>query len=110
MQYIPQRPALLPGTPLDYLERIRSFAARKARDAEIEKAKHSRSPEPFDPLAIAEEWGIERHLWTREWGSLSGGEGQRIALAAAVGLGGADVILLDGECCGYLGWSLWYLC
>jgi len=32
----------------------------------------------------------------REWGTLSGGEGQRLALAIALGLGGAEVVLLDG--------------
>jgi ABC-type Mn2+/Zn2+ transport system ATPase subunit len=37
-------------------------------------------------------------LWDREWATLSGGEGQRIALAIAAGLPGAEVILLDGEC------------
>lgn len=97
MQYVPQRPALLPGTPLDYLERMRGFAARKQRAAELA----SSGIKPRDPLEIAEEWGVERHLWAREWGALSGGEGQRIALAAVLGLGGADVLLLDGEC----GWS-----
>lgn len=34
-------------------------------------------------------------LWTRDWATLSGGEGQRIALAIAVGIGGAEIILLD---------------
>lgn len=38
-------------------------------------------------------------MWQREWSTLSGGEGQRIALAIAVGVGGAEVVLLDGECC-----------
>jgi len=36
-------------------------------------------------------------MWAREWSTLSGGEGQRIALAIAVGIGGAEVVLLDGE-------------
>jgi len=36
-------------------------------------------------------------MWAREWSTLSGGEGQRIALAIAIGLGGAEVVLLDGE-------------
>jgi ABC-type iron transport system FetAB ATPase subunit len=38
-------------------------------------------------------------MWAREWSTLSGGEGQRIALAIAIGLGGAEVVLLDGESC-----------
>lgn len=85
---------MLPGTPLDFLERIRGFAARKARSAEV--AKEGREDANLDPLALAEEWGIEKYLWTRDWAALSGGESQRISLAAAIGLGGADVILLDG--------------
>ena len=36
-------------------------------------------------------------MWAREWSTLSGGEGQRVALAIAIGLGGAVVVLLDGE-------------
>lgn len=48
------------------------------------------------PIRIAEEWGIEEDLWDRNWSSLSGGESQRIALAVAVGLQGAEVLLLDG--------------
>lgn len=51
----------------------------------------------MDPYRIAEEWGIERTMWAREWSTLSGGEGQRIALAIAIGLGGAEVVLLDGK-------------
>lgn len=35
-------------------------------------------------------------MWAREWSTLSGGEGQRIALAIAIGIGGAEVVLLDG--------------
>ena len=31
------------------------------------------------------------------WSTLSGGEAQRIALAIAVGIGGAEVVLLDGR-------------
>jgi len=51
----------------------------------------------MDPYSIAEEWGIERVMWSREWSTLSGGEGQRIALAIAIGIGQAEVVLLDGE-------------
>ena len=49
-------------------------------------------------MDIAAEWGIERTYWMRDWSTLSGGEGQRIALAIAIGVGGAEVVLLDGEC------------
>jgi len=90
VQYIPQRPSLLPGTPLDFLNRIKSFQSRKP-------TSNNEGKEGLDPYRIAEEWGIERTMWAREWSTLSGGEGQRIALAIAVGIGGAEVVLLDGE-------------
>jgi ABC-type iron transport system FetAB ATPase subunit len=84
VQYIPQRPSLLPGTPLEFLSTARSFQSRV------------NSSSFLDPLDLASEWGIDRVLWMREWGTLSGGEGQRILLAIAIGLGGAEVLLLDG--------------
>jgi len=49
------------------------------------------------PIRVAEQWGVDEELWDRPWGSLSGGESQRIALAVAVGIPGAEVLLLDGK-------------
>ncbi|BEJ10946.1 hypothetical protein CspHIS471_0103680 [Cutaneotrichosporon sp. HIS471] len=91
VQYVPQRPSLLPGTPLQFLDKVKEFSARKTRCEEMKKEGRA-SP---DPVAMAEEWGIQRILWGRDWGTLSGGESQRIALAIALGLAGADVLLLD---------------
>ncbi|KAF4614770.1 hypothetical protein D9613_003066 [Agrocybe pediades] len=45
--------------------------------------------------AVGEEWGVQADLWRRDWMNLSGGEGQRILLAAAVSLDTAEVLLLD---------------
>ncbi|GFZ51799.1 hypothetical protein JCM24511_09567 [Saitozyma sp. JCM 24511] len=104
VQYVPQRPSLLPGTPLDFLHTIRSFRSRQARarstrpsDSHASDGDYGavRGSESIDPLELAAEWGIEKTMWKREWGTLSGGEGQRIALAVAVGVGGAEVVLLD---------------
>jgi ABC-type dipeptide/oligopeptide/nickel transport system ATPase subunit len=93
VQYIPQRPSLLPGTPLDFLTRIQSFASRRKSSSDSQGS----DKDDLDPYTLAEEWGIPRTMWAREWSTLSGGEGQRIALAIAIGIGGAEVILLDGE-------------
>ncbi|WRT63748.1 uncharacterized protein IL334_000671 [Kwoniella shivajii] len=101
--YIPQRPSLLPGTPLDFLETIRSFSVRLKQKQKAQSDKdgdgngngNGQEEGTIDPLDLAQEWGIEKYLWKRDWGTLSGGEGQRIALAIAVGIGGAEVLLLD---------------
>ncbi|KAK8845509.1 hypothetical protein IAR55_006224 [Kwoniella newhampshirensis] len=108
VSYVPQRPSMLPGTPLDFLQTIRGFKARtttskdKHKDnthiigeGEGEGGRGGMTPGPREPLDLAEDWGIEKVLWRREWSTLSGGEAQRIALAIAAGIGGAEVLLLD---------------
>ena len=50
-----------------------------------------------EPIRVGETWGIDKELWDRNWSNLSGGESQRIALASAVGLGTAEILLLDGK-------------
>lgn len=92
VQYIPQRPSILAGTPLDFLRQCQGYAARRKRVADIANERPT-----IDPLDLAEDWGIQKTLWNRDWASLSGGEAQRLALAIGIGLGGADIILLDGE-------------
>lgn len=93
VQYVPQRPSILPGTPYDLLETIKKFSARKAS----QEAKENGTGDRIDPMDLAADWGIEKTMWRRNWDTLSGGEAQRLALALAVGIGGAEVLLLDGE-------------
>lgn len=50
----------------------------------------------YAPLKMADEWGVDEELWDRPWSKLSGGESQRIALAIAIGISGAEILLLDG--------------
>ncbi|KAG2157131.1 P-loop containing nucleoside triphosphate hydrolase protein [Suillus clintonianus] len=83
--YVPQRPALLPGTPRDFIATITSFQSRKsASSGDLARA-----------MDVSKAWGIDEELWDRNWTSLSGGEAQRIALATAMGLNTAEVLLLD---------------
>ncbi|EKM55370.1 uncharacterized protein PHACADRAFT_143621 [Phanerochaete carnosa HHB-10118-sp] len=82
--YVPQRPSLLPGSPRDFLNTISSF-----------KAHANSSPNTAKAIEVGKAWGIDEELWDRNWGDLSGGEAQRIALAAAVGLEQAEILLLD---------------
>ncbi|WVR03516.1 hypothetical protein IAU60_000507 [Kwoniella sp. DSM 27419] len=97
--YVPQRPSILPGTPLSFLDRIRTFSARQggsSRETEGgEYGSRGDRERETDPLELAQEWGVDKTLWQRDWTTLSGGEAQRIALAVAVGVGGADILLLD---------------
>lgn len=98
--YVPQRPALLPGTPRQFLQKIHEFASRQASnsDGSKSKSKSNAAKEESESSAarIAKLWGIEDELWDREWASLSGGEAQRMSLAIALGVKGAEVLLLDG--------------
>ncbi|OWT40727.1 ATP-binding cassette transporter [Cryptococcus neoformans AD2-60a] len=91
VQYVPQRPSILPGTPYDLLETVKKFSARKAS----QEAKENGTGDRIDPMDLAVDWGIEKTMWRRNWDTLSGGEAQRLALALAVGIGGAEVLLLD---------------
>ncbi|TDL27485.1 P-loop containing nucleoside triphosphate hydrolase protein [Rickenella mellea] len=88
--YVPQRPSLLPGTPRDFLDVISKFAAQQAR-----RKSESKLVELRVPIDISEQWGVTEDLWDRKWAELSGGESQRIALAAAVGMNTAEILLLD---------------
>ncbi|KAL0581731.1 hypothetical protein V5O48_000313 [Marasmius crinis-equi] len=85
--YIPQRPSILPGTPRDFLNTIKSSfkTRRKSKGYESEDR----------PIEVAQAFGVEADLWDRSWSNLSGGEVQRIALAIGIGLGTAEVLLLD---------------
>lgn len=95
--YVPQRPSLLPGTPRDFLETISNFGSRSQKGMFGKSKDKTHIPSDFErPLEIAHGWGIDDELWDRNWGNLSGGESQRIALAVALGLGNAEILLLDG--------------
>jgi len=88
--YVPQRPSLLPSTPRAFLQMVRTFKSQRSDEGVIQPST--------DPIKLAKMWGVEEHLWDREWSNLSGGESQRVALAVALGIGSAEVILLDGAC------------
>lgn len=91
--YVPQRPSLIPGTPADFLSAVSNFKSRQNS-----KQADENGLEEILKRAIytGQTWGIPAELWTRDWMKLSGGEGQRILIAAALSLNTAEILLLDG--------------
>ncbi|KAI9509391.1 P-loop containing nucleoside triphosphate hydrolase protein [Russula earlei] len=90
VQYIPQRPSLLPGTPRDLIETLSTFRARHTPEyTSGDKCYIGNS------ITLAEEWDIKEELWDRPWNLLSVGEAQRLSLAIAYGLNRAEILLLD---------------
>ena len=94
VQYIPQRPSLLPGTPRDLIETLSTFHARLTPERSSSEG-HSQFN---SAVALAEQWGIAKELWDRPWSLVSVGEAQRLSLAIAYGFNRAEVLMLDGEC------------
>ncbi|TFK54854.1 P-loop containing nucleoside triphosphate hydrolase protein [Heliocybe sulcata] len=94
--YVPQRPSLLPGTPKDFFNTISSFSSRDPKNSRLSK-KGDRNvvPDFNQAIEVGRSFGLDDELWDREWGSLSGGESQRMVLAVAIGLDAAEVLLLD---------------
>ncbi|GJJ12151.1 hypothetical protein Clacol_006392 [Clathrus columnatus] len=101
--YVPQRPSLLPSTPREFVKLVLSYSSRKSKSDSKSQTNsrfdiytgNGKGSVVMGPIQLAEEWGIDEELWDRPWISLSGGESQRIALAVAVGLPGAEILLLD---------------
>jgi ABC-type phosphate transport system ATPase subunit len=91
VQYIPQRPSLLPGTPRDLFETLSTFHARLTPERSSEGHGRINSA-----MTLAEQWGIAKELWDRPWSLLSVGESQRLSLAIAYGFNRAEVLMLDG--------------
>ncbi|KJA27202.1 hypothetical protein HYPSUDRAFT_35802 [Hypholoma sublateritium FD-334 SS-4] len=93
VMYVPQRPSLLPDTPSDFLSAVSRLQSRQA--SAQEKGENRTEHILKRAVSVGRAWGIPPELWTRDWMKLSGGEGQRILIAAALSLNTAEVLLLD---------------
>lgn len=81
--YVPQRPAVHPGTPLDLFRMVTKYASQKNKQF-------------GNPVEIGVQWNLSESHFNENWSNLSGGEMQRAALAVAVALN-PDILLLDGK-------------
>ncbi|ORY98792.1 P-loop containing nucleoside triphosphate hydrolase protein [Syncephalastrum racemosum] len=80
--YVPQRPAIHAGSPIDLFNMVKKFASQKAKSS------------LGDPVQIGMDWNLSESHFTEKWSNLSGGEMQRCALAVALALN-PDILLLD---------------
>ena len=83
--WVSQDRPTLSGTPDSFYKEILSYRCRH---------NNHQSTHEDSPMDIAKEWGITAQTWNRPWGSISGGEAQRISLAIAVSLQ-PKIMLLD---------------
>jgi len=81
VSYIPQVVPPMPGTPLEFAERIADLRVQRERDAD-------------DPLDLGRSWGLVATQWSSPWNSLSVGERQRALLAVQLARNPA-ILLLD---------------
>jgi len=82
--WVSQDRPTLNGTPESFYKEILSYRCRH----------NKQSTHEVSPMDIAKSWGITEQTWKRSWGSISGGEAQRISLAIAISLQ-PKLLLLD---------------
>ena len=79
VRYVTQTKVQIPGTPLQFINKIRSFRSWKASDesrADFDVMKHV--------LHHIRQWGVRPECLDKEWSVLSGGESQRVLMAIAL--------------------------
>ena len=88
--YVPQTKVDIPGTPLDFVQRISSFRVRANSCCDVPMDRELKATTE----QIISTWGLNASLLDTEWKALSGGESQKVLLAIALATR-PTVMLLD---------------
>jgi len=83
IRYVPQTRVHIPGTPRQFIRRIRSFHSWRESDTGEHRYRQALYMN-HRILQYLDQWGLSPDCLDRDWSILSGGEAQRVLIAIAM--------------------------
>jgi len=84
IRYVTQSKVQIPGTPLQFIKKIKSFQSWKMADDNRNDASTANYDVLKHVLHHIRQWGMSLSCLEKEWSVLSGGESQRVLVAIAL--------------------------